>query len=117
MSAPLVVSFVMRAAFTFVDTAYAATIGDTAVAAIGLTVPFDFLMIAIWVGLSTGLTAALSRTMAAGEGEKIEQHLAATWRMAWVVSPMFLALGLMIWFAAPQGSLSDAVFSDFRVYL
>jgi Na+-driven multidrug efflux pump len=99
-----------------VDTAYAATIGDTAVAAIGLTVPFDFLMIAIWVGLSTGLTAALSRTMAAGEGEKIEQHLAATWRMAWVVSPMFLALGLMIWFAAPQGSLSDAVFSDFRVY-
>jgi len=47
MTAPLVVSFVMRSAFTFVDTAYAATIGDTAVAAVGLTVWFEFLMTAI----------------------------------------------------------------------
>ena len=34
MSAPLMVSFVMRSAFTFVDTIYAAMIGDAAVAAI-----------------------------------------------------------------------------------
>lgn len=116
MSAPLVVSFVMRAAFTFVDTAYAATIGDAAVAAIGLTVPFEFLMIAIWVGLSTGLTAALSRTMSAGEGEKIEQHLRVAWKLVWFVSPIFLALGAIIWFFAPQGGLTDAVFNDFRIY-
>ncbi|NKB89082.1 MAG: hypothetical protein GKS06_12775 [Acidobacteria bacterium] len=116
MSAPLVISFVMRAAFTFVDTAYAATIGDAAVAAIGLTVPFEFLMIAIWVGLSTGLTAALSRTMSAGEGEKIEQHLGVAWKLVWFVSPIFLAVGAIIWFLAPQGGLSDIVFQDFRVY-
>ncbi len=115
MSAPLVISFVMRAAFTFVDTAYAATIGDAAVAAIGLTVPFEFLMIAIWVGLSTGLTAALSRTMAAGEGRKIEQHLQVAWRLVSIVSPLFLALGAIIWFGAPQGSLSDEVYRNFRI--
>ena len=116
MSAPLVVSFVMRAAFTFVDTIYAATIGDSAVAAIGLTVPFEFLMIAIWVGMSTGLTAALSKSMAAGEGGKIEQYLRAAWRMAWIVSPVFVALGAFIWFAAPQYGLPDEVFRSFRVY-
>jgi len=116
MSAPLVVSFVMRAAFTFVDTIYAATIGDAAVAAIGLTVPFEFLMIAIWVGMSTGLTAALSRSMAAGEGDKIEQYLSAAWRMTWLVSPVFFALGGFIWFAAPQWGLSDEVYEGFRVY-
>lgn len=116
MSAPLMVSFMMRAAFTFVDTAYAATIGDAAVAAIGLTVPFEFLMIAIWVGLSTGLTSALARTMAAREGAKIEQHLKATGVMTWVVSPVFLLLGLIIWFIAPQGGLSDEVYQAFRVY-
>ncbi len=110
------VSFVMRAAFTFVDTAYAATIGDAAVAAIGLTVPFEFLMIAIWVGLSTGLTAALSRSMTSGEGQKIEQYLDSAWRMVWVISPLFCAFGLLIWFAAPQGSLNDEVFAGFRVY-
>ena len=116
MSAPLMVSFVMRAAFTFVDTAYAATIGDAAVAAIGLTVPFEFLMIAIWVGLSTGLTAALSRSMTSGEGQKIEQYLDAAWRMVWIISPVFLGFGFLIWFVVPQGSLSDQVFGDFRVY-
>ena len=72
MSAPLVVSFVMRAAFTFVDTIYAATIGDAAVGAIGLSLPFEFLMIALWVGLSTGLTSCLSRSIGAREGRKIE---------------------------------------------
>ena len=116
MSAPLVVSFFMRAAFTFVDTIYAATIGDAAVAAIGLTVPFEFLMIAIWVGMSTGLTVALSRSMAAGEGDKIEQYLSAAWRMTWFVSPVFFALGGFIWFAAPQWGLSDELYEGFRVY-
>ncbi len=116
MSAPLVVSFVMRAAFTFVDTIYAATIGDAAVAAIGLTVPFEFLMIAIWVGMSTGLTAALSRSMASGEGDKIEQYLSAAWRMTWIISPVFVALGAFIWFLAPQFGLSDEVFASFRLY-
>lgn len=116
MTAPLVVSFVMRAAFTFVDTVYAATIGDSAVAAIGLTVPFEFLMIALWVGLSTGLTAALSRTMASGEGQKIEQYLAAARRMVSLVMPLFAGVGALIWFAAPQYNLTDAVYTDFRIY-
>jgi Na+-driven multidrug efflux pump len=39
MAAPLVVSFWMRSLFAVVDTFYAGTIGDTAVAAIGLTLP------------------------------------------------------------------------------
>ena len=65
MSAPLIVSFVMRSVFTFVDTIYAAYEGDAAVAAIGLTFPFEFVMIAFWIGLSTGLTSALSRAMGA----------------------------------------------------
>ncbi len=116
MSAPLVVSFVMRAAFTFVDTAYAATIGDAAVAAIGLTVPFEFLMIAIWVGLSTGLTAALARTMASGEGDKIEQYKRSARVLVWCVAPVFLLLGAVIWFLAPQGTLSDEVYLAFRIY-
>ena len=116
MTMPLVVSFVMRAAFTFVDTIYAATIGDEAVAAIGLTVPLEFLMIAIWVGLSTGLTSALSRTMASRQGDKIEQYLSCAWRLAWIVSPAFLLLGVGIWFAAPQWTLSDEVYGMFVVY-
>src|SRR5262249_54091867 len=55
MTAPLIVSFWMRSLFTFVDTFYAAWLGlgDAPVAAIGLSIPFEFVMAAVWLGLST----------------------------------------------------------------
>ncbi len=72
MAAPLVVSFWMRAAVTLVDTVYASFLGDSAVAAIGLTIPLEFLMVAAWVGLSTGLTSVLSRSMGSREDAMVE---------------------------------------------
>jgi putative MATE family efflux protein len=116
MAAPLMVSFVMRAAFSLVDTVYAATIGDAAVAAVGLTAPFEFLMIAVWVGLSTGLTSALSRAMASREPRKIEQYLRASWRLVRLASPAFLALGLAIWPLAPRLGLRHDVARSFQIY-
>lgn len=116
MAGPLMISFTMRAAFTFVDTAYAATIGDAAVAAIGLAIPAEFLMIALWVGLSTGLTACLSRAMGTREEEKLEQYLAAARRLVWVLVPLFSAVGLMIWFYAPRMGLAEEVARGFQVY-
>ncbi len=116
MAAPLVVSFWMRALFTFVDTAYAAILGDAAVAAIGLTVPAEFFLIAVWVGLSTGLTSCLSRAMGAREGKKIEQYLRATWILILFVVPAFLAVGAGIWFAAPRMGLDADVARAFQIY-
>src|SRR4029079_13736701 len=81
MAAPLVVSFWMRSLFTFVDTIYASTLGDASVAAIGLSLPFEFVMIAVWVGLSTGLTSRLSRAMGAHQDAMIDQYLRVAWRM------------------------------------
>lgn len=116
MATPLVISFVMRAAFTLVDTIYAALLGDSAVAAIGIAVPFEFAMIAAWVGLSTGLTSSLSRAMGAGEGRKIEQYLRSGWILVAVVSPIFLLLGIWIWFFFPPGELAGDVLGSFRIY-
>ncbi|MFN2431614.1 MAG: MATE family efflux transporter [Gemmatimonadota bacterium] len=116
MAGPLVVSFWMRAAFTFVDTIYAALIGDSAVAAIGLTVPFEFMMIALWVGLSTGLTSCLSRAMGARQGERVEQYLRVTWKMSVFVSAAFLLLGGAIWLLAPRFDLDADVRRQFQVY-
>jgi Na+-driven multidrug efflux pump len=116
MSAPLVISFWMRAAFTFVDTIYAATIGDDAVAAIGLTVPLEFGMIAIWIGLSSGLTSVLSRAMGANQGRKIDQYLKKAWSMVWIVSPVFLAVGIGVWFYAPRMGLAAGLEGSFRIY-
>jgi Na+-driven multidrug efflux pump len=116
MTAPLVVSFVMRAAFTLVDTIYAATIGDAAVAAIGLTVPFEFLLIAVWIGLSTGLTACLSRAMGSHHGQKVQQYLRVSRRLVWMVSPVFVLVGAGIAVLAPRGGLGAEVGRSFQIY-
>ncbi|MFN7964147.1 MAG: MATE family efflux transporter [Acidobacteriota bacterium] len=97
MSAPLVVSFWMRSLFTFVDTIFAATLGDASVAAIGLSLPFEFGMIAIWVGLSTGLTSNLARAIGAQQNAKVQQHLGVSWRLVWGIVPVFFLAGLWIW--------------------
>lgn len=116
LAAPLVVSFSMRAAFTMVDTVYAALIGDAAVAAIGLTVPFEFLMIAIWVGLLTGLTSALSRAFGARDEAAADRSMAAAWRLVLGAAAAFMALGATIWFAAPRLGLTPDVGRSFQLY-
>jgi Na+-driven multidrug efflux pump len=116
MSSPLIVSFWMRAAVTFIDTVYASLIGDAAVAAIGLTVPLEFLMIAVWVGLSTGLTSGLARAMGERQEAKIDQLLAACWKLVGVVSPMFTLIGASAWFLAPQMGLEPGVARALQMY-
>ena len=116
MAAPLVVSFWMRAAVTMVDTVYASFLGDAAVAAVGLTIPLEFLMIAVWVGLSTGLTSALSRAMGAGQGARIEQYLRASWRLVAAVTPLFTLVGAAVWFVAPVLGLEPQTAAELQVY-
>jgi putative MATE family efflux protein len=116
MAAPLVVSFWMRSLFTFVDTFYAATLGDAAVAAIGLSIPFEFLMIAVWVGLSTGLTSNLARAMGAKQGARVEQYLSVTWRLVWATVPLFAAVGAACWIFAPRLAPDAATAREFAIY-
>ena len=116
MAAPLVVSFWMRSLFTFVDTAYAATLGDAAVAAVGLSIPFEFLMIACWVGVSAGLTSHLSQAMGAGQGARIEQLLATTRRIIWALVPLFLLIAAGAALSAPHLGLDPEVARLFAIY-
>jgi Na+-driven multidrug efflux pump len=116
MAAPLVVSFWMRAAITLVDTIYAALVGDAAVAAVGLTIPLEFMMIAVWVGLSTGLTSNLSRAMGAEQHAKVAQYIGVSWRMVAAVAPLFTLVAVGVWAVAPHMGLDPEVGRGFRIY-
>jgi len=116
MTAPLVVSFWMRAAVTFVDTIYASFLGDEAVAAIGLTIPMEFLMIAAWVGLSTGLTSCLSRAMGSDENVKIAQYLGVGRRLVATLTPVFAVVGACVWLVAPRLGLEAETTRAFQIY-
>ena len=116
MTAPLIVSFWMRSLFTFVDTYYASFLSDAAVAAIGLSFPFEFAMIAIWVGLSTGLTSNFSRAMGAKEDDKMRQYLRASWVLVLGCVPLFSALGVACWIFAGRLSPGPEVAHEFAIY-
>jgi Na+-driven multidrug efflux pump len=116
MTAPLVVSFWMRAAVTFVDTVYASFLGDSAIAAIGLTIPVEFLMIAAWVGLSTGLTSGFSRAMGSRDHVQVVQYLRIGRRLVATVSPLFTVVAAAVWFSAPHLGLDEGTARSFQIY-
>ncbi len=116
MTVPLVVSFWMRSLFSFVDTYYASFLSDAAVAAIGLSFPFEFMMIAVWVGMSTGLTSNFSRAMGAGEETKLQQYLKATWTLVLLCIPVFLLLAAACWVFADELAPDREVARQFAIY-
>jgi len=116
MTIPLIVSFWMRSLFTFVDTYYASFLSDAAVAAIGLSFPFEFVMIAVWVGMSTGLTSNFSRAMGAREETKLRQYLKATWILVLLCVPVFLLLGAGCWVFADRLAPDREVARQFAIY-
>ena len=116
MTVPLIITFWMRSLFTFVDTWYASFLSDAAVAAIGLSFPFEFVMIAVWVGLSTGLTSNFSRAMGEGAETKLRQYLKATWTLILLCVPAFLLVGAGCWIFARNLSPDPEVARQFAVY-
>jgi Na+-driven multidrug efflux pump len=61
--------------FTFVDMAYAALLPDpkAAIAAIAFYLPLGSIYIAVWVGLSAGFTACLSKAFGLRDGARVRQ--------------------------------------------
>ncbi|RME88472.1 MAG: hypothetical protein D6785_00840, partial [Planctomycetota bacterium] len=116
MAIPLIISFWMRSLFTFVDTLYASFLSDAAIAAIGLAIPLEFLMIAIWVGLSTGLTSYLSKAVGQKSILLFDQVIQAAWKVLYIIIPVFMAIGGSIYFIAPYLNLEERVIANFQIY-
>lgn len=124
LAAPLVISFWFRASFAWADTAFASLlhdasgkpIGDASIAAIGLTQPFEFLQIALWVGASNGLTARLAAAIGAGQGARVEQLKRAGMRIIVALIGFFLLLTAGLWFWIPTFDIDPTVAGQFRIY-
>jgi Na+-driven multidrug efflux pump len=119
LAGPLVLSFWFRSLFQWVDTIYASTIeglGDASIAAIGLTLPFEFMMIACWVGTSNSLTSRLAAAMGAEEGAKVTQLLSAARRLVVGLGVLFIGVAAAVFFFADSVGLEPDVAAQFRIY-
>jgi Na+-driven multidrug efflux pump len=124
LSAPLVASFWLRSAFAWIDPVFAHhledasgnPIGDQSLAAIGLTLPLEFLMIAVWVGSSNGLTSRLAAAMGGGRHAEVEQLKRAASRVIVALCGGFLLLAAATWLLADHYVDDPVVATQFRVY-
>jgi Na+-driven multidrug efflux pump len=113
---PLVISFTFRSLLTSIDIPYASTLGDEAVAAIGLAFPFEFAFIACWVGLSSSLTSHLGRAFGERHQNRMIQVLRATRHLILILSGIFLTLAISLWIGTPHLPIDPEVARNLQIY-
>lgn len=124
LAAPLVISFWLRSAFAWIDTIFASllkdsqgeALGDASIAAIGLTLPLEFLLTACWVGASNGLTARLAAAMGEGSSEKVAQLKLAALKIISVLAIFFVGIAGVVWFTSGLAELEPMLAKQFRIY-
>ncbi len=96
---PASVGMFFNTLFNFVDTYCAGLLGTNALAALSVSFPLFFLMIAIGSGLSQGATAMISNALGAGERDSARRLFTQSLVFAAAVGVMLTILG---WLAAPR---------------
>jgi len=73
LAVPASVGFIFNTLFNVVDTYYGGTISTAALAAMGLTFPVFFIILAMGMGMGTGTTALISQSLGAGRNDEAEK--------------------------------------------
>ncbi|MCI0330084.1 MAG: MATE family efflux transporter [candidate division Zixibacteria bacterium] len=90
LAVPMILELIMESTFAVVDIFFVGTLGASAVATVGLTETYLFLLYSIGIGLSMAVTAVVARRI--GEKEKDQAAVAA-------VQAIFLAVLVSVPFA------------------
>lgn len=96
MSIPLIISMFVQVLYGLVDSLYVAQLGDSALTAISLSMPVQYLVLGIAIGIGVGVNAVLSQKLgkqdAAGVGKAAGNGLL----LVWAASVLFILLGLFV---------------------
>jgi len=73
LAIPASVGFIFNTLFNVVDTYFGGRISTAALAAMGLTFPVFFIILAMGMGMGTGTTALISQSLGAGKNEEADK--------------------------------------------
>ena len=94
MSIPLIISMFVQVLYGLVDSMYVARLGDSALTAISLSMPVQYLVVGVGVGIGVGVNSVLSKKL----GEQDEKGVRSTsgngLLMVWILSILFIILGI-----------------------
>ncbi len=98
LAVPASIGMFFNTMFNVVDTYFSGLISTEAVAALSLSFPVFFVILAIGFGISTGAMALVSNAMGAGDDEKAQLYAVQSVSFSVLLSLLLMVLGL---FTAP----------------
>lgn len=98
LAVPVGIGFFFNTMFNVVDTWYASRLSTQAVAAVSLSFPLFFLIIAVGSGISTGATAIIGHALGGGRREEAELYASQTISFALLHGILLTLFG---WLATP----------------
>jgi len=96
LAVPVGIGFFFNTMFNVVDTWYAGRISTEAVAAVSLSFPLFFLIIAVASGISSGATALMGHALGAGKREEATVYAAQTISFALIHGFVLTLAGLLM---------------------
>lgn len=95
LAVPMVLELVLESTFAVVDIWFVAKLGSSAVATVGLTETFLFLLYAIAMGLAMAVTAVVARRVGEGQREAAAVTAVQAILIALLVSVPFAVIGIV----------------------
>jgi len=92
---PIIISQLMQTLYNLVDTLWVGRVGANAVAAISISFPILFLMIAIAAGLTIAGTAIIAQFKGAGRSEEINKVMGQLFSFVGAVSILIAIIGII----------------------
>ena len=96
MSVPMMLSMLVQALYNVVDSVFVARIEEDALTAVSLAFPMQMLMMALGMGMGVGVNAMLSKSLGAGDRERVNKAATNGIFLAAVSYIVFLIVGLTL---------------------
>ena len=94
MSLPLIFSMFVQVLYGLVDSMYVAQLGDTALTAISLCMPVQYLVLGVGIGIGVGVNSILSKKLGEKDEQGVNRAAGNGFVLIWIVSVVFVIMGL-----------------------
>lgn len=96
MSLPLIISMFVQVLYGLVDSMYVARLGDTALTAISLSMPIQYLVVGVGVGIGVGVNSVLSKKLGEADSDGVKKAAGNGLLMVWGTAILFVLLGIFV---------------------
>ncbi len=96
LSLPMMLAFLLHTGFNIIDTIYVGKLSALALAAISITFPVIFLIIALASGIGIGVTSLIARLLGAGRKRDADNAAEHSLLLALILSIFFTTFGLTL---------------------